>query len=235
MTRPTETVPRGPRPGPATLLPLLLLVATLGACAPATTPSPSAAAPSATAPPSATPSETTSPAPTPSATVPPAATPTAPPTATPTPSPTASPAAFACTRLPYVRHSGSFAVRMSDVRVGRHPGFDRIVYEFRVGKRPVIAVSPTQPPFKLDPSDLPVTIAGSAFIKIRLTSILNETMPASKLDQKPGYPMLLELRETAGYEGDSTWIAGLSGPACVRVSILDAPSRLVIDIRPATP
>jgi hypothetical protein len=124
---------------------------------------------------------------------------------------------------------------MSDVRVGRHPGYDRIVYEFRAGKRPVIAVSPTEPPFKLDPSDLPVTIAGSAFIKIRLTSILNETMPASKLDQKPGYPMLLELRETAGYEGDSTWIAGLSGPACVRVSILDAPSRLVIDIRPATP
>ena len=52
-------------------------------------------------------------------------------------------------------------------------------------------------------------------------------------DIKPGYPTLVELRQTTGYEGDAVWIAGLSGPACVRVSIFSSPARLVVDVAPA--
>ncbi|HSS35940.1 MAG TPA: hypothetical protein VLR93_06675 [Patescibacteria group bacterium] len=85
----------------------------------------------------------------------------------------------------------------------------------------------------LDPSDQPVAVDGSAFIKIRLNHVAVETVPADADDIKPGYPMLVELRQTTGYEGDAVWIAGLSVPACVRVSIFHSPSRLVVDVAPA--
>jgi hypothetical protein len=213
-----------------------ILAVTLAACGPSATATPTAATPSVVASPSVAPSTTGTAAPT--ATVAPTPTPTvapASPSPTPTATPTATPAAFACTDLPYVRRSGSLSVRVADVRVGQHPGYDRIVYEFRAGKLPAIDIRVAQPPFKLDPSDLPVTIGGVSFIRIKLTHVAVETVPSGADDLKPGYPLLVELRQIAGYEGDATWIAGLAEPGCVRVSILRAPSRLVIDVRSATP
>jgi len=161
------------------------------------------------------------------------------PTPTVAPTPTASPSpttvALACSALPYDRFSGSLTVGVADVRVGAHPGFDRIVYEFRDGRLPAILIERTAPPFKLDPSDLPVTIAGTTFLRIHLTHIAVETVKDSQSDQKPGYALLQELRAISGFEGDSTWIVGLSGPACARISILRAPTRLVVDLVPVVP
>lgn len=238
MTR-VDSTPRSNWRG-ATGWPLraVILAVALAACGPSATASPSSATPLVASPsvgPSATggneaPTATVAPTPTPTPTLAPAS-----PSATPTATPTASPVAFACTSLPRIRHSGSIYVGVADIRVGRHPGYDRIVYEFRAGKLPAIDIREVEPPFKLDPSDLPVTIKGSAFIRIKLTNVAVETVPTDASDLKPGFPLLVELREIAGYEGDSTWIAGLAQPGCVRVSILAAPSRLVIDFRPATP
>jgi hypothetical protein len=95
-------------------------------------------------------------------------------------------------------------------------------------------VEVVQPPFKLDPSDLPVTVAGSTFIRIKLTQVAVETVTPDEMDLRPGYPILREVRQVAGYEGDATWIAGLSGPACVRITLLDAPRRLVVDVARAS-
>jgi len=210
---------------------LAIVLAGCGANAPSgASPTSSAAAPSATT--------AASPTSAPSATLAPTATPKPTPTATaqPTPSPTASPnpaPPFACTKLPYRRPNDTLSVRIADVRVGTHPRYDRMVWEFRAGKLPDITVQTARPPFKLDPSDLPVTIQGKAFLKIRLTNVAVETVPAKADDLTPGYPMLVELRQTTGYEGDTVWIAGLSGPACVRVMILSSPARLVVDVAPA--
>ena len=98
-----------------------------------------------------------------------AATPTTAPTSTPVPSgdsgevPTTT-----CAELPYLRGTDFERVRVADVRVGTHPTYDRIVFQFAAGKFPDIEVRKVKPPFKLDPSDLPVTIDGDTFIKIRL-------------------------------------------------------------------
>ncbi len=225
--------PRSTRRGAMRWLPAAaILVLAIAACSPAATATPTSATPSPVASPSVAPSATG----TPPATA--APTPTLAP-ASPSPTPTATsevvPPPFACTDLPYVRRSGSLSVRVADVRVGQHPGYDRIVYEFGAGKLPAIDIRVAKPPFKLDPSDLPVTIDGASFIRIKLTHVAVETVPSAADDLKPGLPLLVELRQIAGYEGDATWIAGFSGPVCVRVSTLRAPARLVIDVQYEAP
>ncbi len=222
---------RSPHTGLARAGAVAALAIVLAGCGSTGTPSASSAVavtPTPTA--QSTPSATTQPTPTPTTAPTPIATPE--PTPTPTTAPSATPA-FACTKLPYTRPNDVLSVRVADVRVGTHPGYDRMVWEFVNGRFPDIVVQRAKPPFKLDPSDLPVTIDGTAFLKIHLTHVAVETVPADADDMTPGYPMLLELRQTAGYEGDATWIAGLSGPACVRVMILKNPARLVVDVTPA--
>lgn len=152
------------------------------------------------------------------------------PTPTPSQAVRPTPTPFACTALPYNRSSGAVAVDVRDVRVGSHPGYDRIVFETAGTARPEVRIEVVKPPFKLDPSDLPVTIAGSSFIQIKLTGVAVETVPSAARDMVVNAPVLLELRQTAGYEGDATWIAGLSGRACSRISLLSGPTRLVVDV-----
>jgi hypothetical protein len=189
-------------------LPAVVVAVALAACGPSATATPT----------SATPSETASPSVAPPVSV------------TPTPA-----ASFACTRLPYVHKSGSLSVRVADVRVAQHAGYDRIVYEFRAGKLPAIDIRVVEPPFELDPSGLPVAIDGTSFVRIKLTQIAVETVPSGADDVTPGYPLLTELRQIAGYEGDATWIAGFSGPVCVHAYTPSSPARLVIDIRSEAP
>jgi hypothetical protein len=222
---------RSPRIGPARAGAVVALAIILAGCGSTGTPTASSAVvvtPTATAQP--TPTATAQPTPTATAEPTPTATPE--PTPTQTTAPSATPA-FACTKLPYGRPNDVLSVRVADVRAATHAGYDRMVWEFVNGRLPDIVVSRAKPPFKLDPSDLPVTIDGTAFLKIHLTHVAVETVPADADDMTPGYPMLLELRQTAGYEGDATWIAGLAGPACVRVMILKSPARLVVDVAPA--
>ncbi len=206
---------------------IVVLTFALVGCSPSTpTPTPAATGSPAgpPSPTSAPPSVAPTPSPTPTATVAP--------TPSPSPSPTATPIGIACTTLPYDRFSGSLTVGVADVRVGAHPGFDRIVYQFQNDRLPAILIERTSPPFKFDPSDLPVTIEGSTFLRIHLTHIAVETVKDSWSDQKPGFPLLKELLAISGFEGDSTWLVGMSGPACAHISILRAPTRLVIDLVP---
>ena len=219
---------RSPRVGLARAGAVAALVIVLAGCGSTGTPSASSAV---AVTPTAQPTPTATAQPTPTATAEPTPTATPEPTPTPTIAPSVSPA-FACAKLPYARPNDVLSVRVADLRVGTHPGYDRMVWEFVNGRFPDIVVQRARPPFKLDPSDVPVTIDGTAFLKIHLTNVAVETVPADAGDMTPGYPMLLELRQTAGYEGDATWIAGLAGPACVRVMILKNPARLVVDVAP---
>ncbi len=232
----SSTAHRSFPPGLARLGAILAVAAIVAACGSTgatASPSPSSSAVAGASPsPAATATVEPTAAASASATAAPTSTPTTAPTATPTTAPN-QPPAFACTKLPYLRGTDFESVRVADVRVGTHAGYDRMVFEFGAGKFPDIEVRTAKPPFKLDPSDLPVTIDGTAFLKIRLNHVAVETIPSDADDIKPGYPVLVELRQTTGYEGDAVWIAGLSGPACVRVSIFKAPARLVVDVAPA--
>jgi hypothetical protein len=116
-----------------------------------------------------------------------------------------------------------------DVRVGSHPGYDRLVIEFSGG----------QPSYKLVPQDLatfvgpysglPIKVAGNAGIHL---FIYNMDFPATFLhgtNLKPGYSELKQVVAMTVFEGQADIAIGLDRFQCPTVSLLSAPNRLVID------
>ncbi len=223
-----------------------LLVAALAGCGQAPSPTPPAtpaqtpaAVVTPSPAPSVTPAPTAAPTPTPTPTTAPTATPT--PTSTP-PASTAAPtpaAGFTC-NLPVRRDATTSAVaHVTDVRVGRHAGYDRIVFELSGSGLPAVDLERAVPPITQDPSGLPITVPGKAFISIRM--VYASGAGYSTTDGKPTYTgpdsftprysRLTSLVETGDFEGYYTWVAGLTSAACVHVFTLTGPTRLVIDVR----
>lgn len=128
---------------------------------------------------------------------------------------------------------GTFT-NITDVRVGTHPGFDRVVLEYTDGV-PEFALESAEPPFVQDASGLPLEVEGNAFWRLVMRG-------ATKLSPEggitytgptnfdPGFPQLVDLVEGGDFEAVSTWYLGLEADACVRVLSLSAPARLVIDV-----
>ncbi|MEX1254384.1 MAG: hypothetical protein WEE64_08580 [Dehalococcoidia bacterium] len=156
---------------------------------------------------------------------------------TPTaPGGTANPtAAFEGTRGP-VEQTGAVAPPMPllmKVRTGEHEGYDRITFEFE-GERPGYRVEYVQPPITEDPSDLPVEVAGVAFLRIRLESAsAHDEAGAQTVDVREimaGLPSLLGAEQIGDFEGVVNWVLGLSEEVDFRVGVLDSPNRIYIDV-----
>ncbi len=169
---------------------------------------------------------------------------TPPPTATaPAPTPGAAPspsAAFAC-GYPVERaatRSDPVAL-ISDVRVGAHDAYDRVVVEFLGSGTPRLRLERVSPPFVKDPSGLPLTVTGTSFVRILLfaASGAGYATPTGQPSYTgtsaftPGYVRLTSLVQAGDFEGITTWYAGFTGPMCYQVSELSSPARLVIDVR----
>jgi hypothetical protein len=154
--------------------------------------------------------------------------------ASPAPTATSSPGdslgTFACA-LPTElagSASGSRQARPTDVRLGAHSGYDRIVFEYGDTTRPSILIERATPPFKRDPSDLPLPVRGSAFLRIRLTGV--QPVYSGPLDFNPSLPKVVELVRQGDFEAVQSWIVGLNGPGCARLFVLTSPERVVVDI-----
>jgi hypothetical protein len=141
---------------------------------------------------------------------------------------------FACD-LP-VHGSGTVArANITDVRVGTHDGYDRVAFQFG-GGIPEFDIGSATPPFTADPSGQPLNVDGSSFVSITLHGGTKQMdTGASSYSGPPNFaldfPTLVNLVEGGDFEAVSTWYAGLSRAACLRVSTLTAPDRLVIDVR----
>ena len=127
------------------------------------------------------------------------------------------------------------------VAVGRHEGFDRVVFEFRNGL-PGYRVEYVQPPLHADGSGERVAVSGSAFVLVTM-------QPASGFDvetgegklvydgprridaSKAGASVVKELVRTGDFEAQLGWAVGLDSPVDFRVRTLPQPPRLVVDFR----
>lgn len=127
------------------------------------------------------------------------------------------------------------------VAVGRHEGFDRVVFQFRGGV-PGYRVEYVDPPIKEDGSGNVVHVKGNAFAQVRME-------PASGFDlntaegllvykgpkridgSSAGAGVIQELVRTGDFEAVLTWVVGLSDRADFRVTTTQSPARLIVDFR----
>ena len=128
---------------------------------------------------------------------------------------------------------------INDVRVGAHDTYDRVVFELLGSGTPRVRLERVSPPFVKDPGGLPLSVAGTSFVKIILfaTSGGGYATPSGQPSYtgptsfNAGYVRLTSLTQAGDFEGITTWYAGLAGPMCYEVFGLGSPARLVIDLR----
>lgn len=124
--------------------------------------------------------------------------------------------------------------QITDVRVGTHDGYDRVVFEFASGI-PDAVIEGVLPPLYADPSGLEVDVAGTAFLKVTMHGASKMSPEGGvtydgSTNFEPGFDRLAQLIEGGDFEAVSSWYLGLDGAGCFRVLTLADPSRLVIDI-----
>ena len=129
---------------------------------------------------------------------------------------------------------------LTDVRMARHEGYDRIVLEFRGDGLPEWRIEYVDPPILEDASGEEVEIEGDAFLQILMfgasgfdmeTVTESYTGPDELEGSDFGMGVVQELERTGDFEAVLTWVVGLSDEVDFRVLTLENPSRLVIDVR----
>ena len=158
---------------------------------------------------------------------------------------TAEQAAFAC-----ASHSGgdaSVAAQLVAVRTAHQSGFDRVTFEFaspaggpgRSGF-PAYRVTPQGSPRMVrDPSGQPVTLQGSAALRVVVQHASGFDMTASPAratysggrDLRPALPAVREVEQLGDFERVLSWGIGLASPVCSRVVVLGNPTRIAVDVQ----
>ena len=162
-------------------------------------------------------------------------------TAAPTPLPTLSPSgtdlgAFSCLDTSGGADSG-LAMQLTAVRVAHQAGFDRIVFEFApqaggTAHIPAYTVSrQASAQFVKDPSGMPVTMRGSAGLRIVFHGASGATSYTGSRDLTPNLPVVQEVEQLGDFEAVLSWGAGMSRASCLRTLELANPTRLVIDVQ----
>lgn len=142
-----------------------------------------------------------------------------------------TPSNFSCAPTSVLPATTSAVTQITDVRVGTHPGYDRIVFEFAGPGRPQLTVAVASPPFVQDASGQPVTVAGRTFLTLKLYDASGYPTYAGPDSFSPGYPALTALVNNGDFEGYVSWVAGLAGRPCYDISTLSGPTRIVIDVQ----
>ena len=128
------------------------------------------------------------------------------------------------------------------VAIGRHEGYDRVVFQFRDDVVPGYRVEYAAPPFAEDGSGDPISVQGKAFVAVRME-------PASGFDLNTGQGELVykgpkriegatagtsvvrELVRTGDFEAVLGWVIGLDEKVDFRVTTAASPPRLIVDFR----
>lgn len=113
--------------------------------------------------------------------------------------------------------------------------FDRVMLGF-AGGLPGIRVEYVSPPIVACGSGAPVTIAGEAFLQVRLTPAAahNERGEATfrTTELTPDLPTIVEAKQTCDFEGEVTWVIGLREEVDFNVFPLGEPfsNAILVDV-----
>ncbi|MEY8208859.1 AMIN-like domain-containing (lipo)protein [Corynebacterium sp. MNWGS58] len=124
----------------------------------------------------------------------------------------------------------------TDVRVGTHAGFDRVVFEFEGTGKPGwftrYTDSPAQPG-----SGFPVEFAGGTALSVAIEGTPAPIDPAKQakwidLDARfPGAGVVTEVKVAGAFEAQSVFVIGLDKPRPYSITRLENPTRVVVDIQ----
>jgi hypothetical protein len=134
--------------------------------------------------------------------------------------------------------TGSPGPSLMDIRFGAHPGYARIVFDITGSGTPAYHVRYEDPPFYTDGEGAVVEINGSAFLVVTMSPVVSYNPESEEFEMVytgdrelyPGLAPIIEVINTGDFEGQMTWIIGLTGKKGFRVQVLQSPLRLVIDI-----
>jgi hypothetical protein len=137
--------------------------------------------------------------------------------------------------------TGDETALLERIRVARHEGYDRVVFQFR-NHRPGYRIEYESPPFAEDGSGNPVDVAGNAFVVVRMEPVSGfdvSTGEGELVYKGPrringadvGTSVVRELVRLGDFEAVLTWVVGLAEKVDFRVLALDHPARLVVDFR----
>lgn len=135
---------------------------------------------------------------------------------------------------------GTETALLTRVAVGRHEGFDRVVFEFR-NEVPGYRVEYVDPPLHEDGSGARVEVAGGAFVLVRMepASGFDFTGEGEQVYRGPrriagadaGTSIVREVVRTGDFEAVLSWAVGVEERVDFRVLRLAGPPRLVVDFR----
>ena len=178
---------------------------------------------------------------TPSAAPPPVSTTTAPTPTTPDDSGGIDPLAGAGTELVTAAAGSEEIALLNRVALGRHEGYDRVVFQFR-NALPGYRIEYVEPPLHEDGSGAPVDVDGSAFLLVRMERASGfdlETGEGQLVYDGPrriggaqaGTSTVREVVRTGDFEAVLSWAVGVGDRVDFRVLTLAGPPRLVVDVR----
>ena len=151
--------------------------------------------------------------------------------------------AFAGTAEPKRGPEAVPGLLLTDVRVGTHGCYERVVFEVRPrGGEPAsplgyrVAYEPG--PITQDGSGHPVAVDGAAFLVVTLQATgvdlsqdgAPETYTGPASIRTAGTTRIAEVRRSGDFEGISTWVIGLDATRPFRVGVAEAPVRLIVDV-----
>lgn len=126
-------------------------------------------------------------------------------------------------------------VTLRSVRTARHPGFDRVVWEFEGTELPGYHLEYIDTPVRRCGSGEVTEIRGRGWLRVRLTPARahTEAGEATVEDRERllDLPVFRELESTCDFEGSVEWVLGVAHPNRYRVTELHDPARLVVDVR----
>jgi hypothetical protein len=137
------------------------------------------------------------------------------------------------------QHQTERSVVLEDVRLGRHAGYDRIVFEFRHGSMPGYHIEYIDKPAYSCGSGEAVWLAGDGWLRVSFDATqAHDDQGRSTVGYRGrvvNLPIVKEVQNTCDFKGEGTWVLGVSSPNNYRVLKLKHPTRLVVDIKHEPP
>lgn len=128
---------------------------------------------------------------------------------------------------------------LTAVRTGRQPCADRVVFDFDAAASPGYTIRYEPGPFTLGQSDLPVSVAGDAFLVVRFdrssgVDLSQPALPPTYTGPESIVPSGLthvrELRRIEDFEAQLVWVLGIDGGRPFTVGTLTGATRVYLDV-----